>query len=232
MVKESNEINLGFPELSILSKVHKDAEEWVDRASVAIRSKISLHELENLVHVGQKLPLGLAGTLDKLTARYEEACAWVARLNVEVPSPLENMNMTGSNLNVSHLNTWLRFMLESLKSGDKEKIDELLDLAVQGSRLPVEINILQLLQIAIDSKDWSLKGECWLPSSGELFKKGKIDDLRNHVDLAQSIISKAGLLTGREGQWNLEYLEEISDIVRKADIWYEKVRRRDLNTFW
>ena len=29
MIREANKINLSFPELSILSKVHKDAEDWI-----------------------------------------------------------------------------------------------------------------------------------------------------------------------------------------------------------
>ena len=49
MIKEANKINLSFHELSLLSKVHRHAEEWMDRANVALRSKISLNELESLI---------------------------------------------------------------------------------------------------------------------------------------------------------------------------------------
>ena len=220
MIKEANEINLAFPELSVLSKVHKDAEDWVDRASVAMRSKISVHELKKLVVMGQKLPLGLTATLDKLTTRYEQACTWIARLKIEVPSPFENVDSTGSNLDVNHLYSWLESMLDSLKDENEEKVDELMNLAVEGSRLSVDIDLLQLLQIAIDSKNWSTKAENWLPGAG---KKGKIDDLIEHVDHAQKIAERVQTITNGEKEWSLKYEKEINEIVQKAGLWHEKV---------
>lgn len=223
MIKEANEINLGFPELSVLSKVHKDAEDWVDRASIAMRSKISVRELEKLVDMGQKLPLGLTATLDKLTTRYEQACTWIARLKIEVPSPFENIDSTGSNLDVNHLYDWLKAMLHSLKDENKEKVDELINLAAEGSRLSVDIDLLKLLQIAIDSKNWSTKAENWLPGAGANFKKGKIDDLIEHADEAQMIVEKVETLTNGEKEWSLKYEKEIREIVEKASSWHEKV---------
>ncbi len=222
MIKEANQINLGFPELSVLSKVHRNAEEWVDRANVALRSKISLHELESLVETGQKLPLGLTGTLEKLTSRFKQACEWINNLRLEIPCPLESINATGSNIDDYYLAQWLSKMLESIQNDD-ELFDIAIDLSAQGSRLPVEINILQLLQTAIDSRNWSAKAKKWVPSSGDQYKRGKIEDLRDHLEAASTIVQKANTLTDGKSEWNLNFAEEVSLIVQRSDDWYEKV---------
>jgi FtsZ-binding cell division protein ZapB len=222
MIREANQINLGFPELSVLSKVHRNAEEWVDRASVALRSKISLDELESLVETGEKLPLGLTGTLEKLSSRYKQACEWIAKLRVEIPCPLESLNASGSNLDIDHRAEWLLKMLESIKDDD-ETFNVIIDLSAQGSRLPTEIDIVQLLQTAIDSRNWSLKAKKWVPNSGDQFKRGKIDDLRDHLESAETIIKMAEMLTDGKIDWCLDFEKDVSNIVEKADEWYEKV---------
>ena len=222
MIKEANQINLGFPELSVLSKVHKNAEEWVDRANVALRSKISLHELESLVETGKKLPLGLTGTLEKLTSRFKQASEWIDSLRLEIPCPLESMNAIGSNIDADHLAQWLSKMLESIQN-DNEVFEIAIDLSVQGSRLHVEINILHLLQTAIDSRNWSMKAKKWVPSGGDQYKRGKIEDLRDHLEASNAIIQKANALTDGKSEWSLDFEEEISSIVQKSDDWHEKV---------
>ena len=223
MIKEANQINLGFPELSVLNKVHRNAEEWVDRASVALRSKISLTELESLVETGQKLPLGLTGTLEKLTSRYKQACEWITRLRKEVPCPLESMNASGNDLDAGHHAEWLLKMHESIQNGDDDFFSVIIDLSAQGSRLPVEINMLHLLQTAIDSRNWSMKAKRWVPSSGDQFKRGKINDLRDHLESATAIVQKAKMLTDGKSDLRLDFEEDVSTIVQKAEEWYEKV---------
>ena len=224
MIKEANQIDLGFPELSVLSKVHKHAEEWVDRASVALRSKISLKELESLVEMGQKLPLGLTGILEKLTSRYKLACEWIAKLKDEIPCPSESNSASCSDLDDELRAKWLLKMMESMKNEDDETMSIIIDLAAQGLRLPVEIDVLQLLQTAIDSRNWSVKAMKWLPSSCDQYKRGKIDDLQEHLNSAEIILKRAKMLTDGKYEWQLDYQEEISNIVQKADEWYERVR--------
>ena len=53
LIKQANKIDLAFPELFTLTGVHRRAEEWMDRASVAVRSTISYDELEDLVETGK-----------------------------------------------------------------------------------------------------------------------------------------------------------------------------------
>ena len=53
LIKQANRIDLAFPELFTLTGVHRRAEEWMDRASVAVRSTVSHDELEALVETGK-----------------------------------------------------------------------------------------------------------------------------------------------------------------------------------
>lgn len=225
MIKEANQINLGFPELSVLSKVHRDAEEWVDRASVALRSKIPFSELESLVEMGQKLPLGLTATLEKLTERYESACEWIDQLKEEIPCPTDNQDDSCTVLDGNTRAKWLGKMLRYIENDDdKERINVVIDLADEGTRLPVDINVLQLLQTAIDSRNWSIKAKKWLPRSGEQYKRGKIEELEDHLDEAGVIINNAKMLTDGKCVWELDFKADISEIVLKAEKWFEKVR--------
>jgi len=225
MIKEANRINLGFPELSILSKVHRNAEEWMDRAAVAIRSKISLNELESLVQSGERMPVRLSGPLEKLRSRYDQAFEWVATLKELVACPLERTSESGCDLDTINCAVWLNSMRKSLDDGNEDKAKTLVDLAAQGSRLPVDVMFLQLLQTAIDSRNWSQKAKRWIPcASGNNFKRGKIGDLMDHLKGAHGIHEKIRKLTDGKHQWQLECEKSLQAIVQKAEEWFEKYR--------
>ncbi len=224
MIKEANRINLGFPELSLLSKVHRNAEEWMDRANVALRSKISLVELESLVETGEKMPLGLTTTLEKLKSRFKQACEWIMELKEQVPCPLESVSPSGCNLDAGNRAEWLLRMRQVLQNGEDEDVAAaLVTLSAEGSRLSVEINIWQLLQTAIDARNWSQKAKRWVPSSGDQFRRGKIEDINDHLDGSNAISSRANALTDGKCDWDLEYAKELQSIVDEADDWFERV---------
>ena len=223
MIKEANSINLGFTELSILSKVHRNAEEWMDRASIALRSKISLRELETLVETGEKMPVGLSGTLGKLKVRYDHVCDWIAQLKIEVPCPLENISASACDLDAGNRAEWFLRMRKALYDGNEDDLSILTELSGKGSRLTVDIDILQLLQTAIDSRTWSMKAKRWVPDSDGEFKRGKIDDIKDHLSVAESIRNKAKSLTEGKSDLTLNYEMELLNIVEKANKWFEKV---------
>lgn len=222
MIKDANKINLGFPELSLLSKVHKNAEEWIDRANVALRSKISLAELQDLVHLGDKLPLGVTTTLDKLRSRLNSAIEWIADLKEVVPCPLESLSECGTELDARLKAEWFMKMWEVLRKEKDDDATSLKELSTTGARLPVEVEFVHLLQTAIDGRNWSLKAKRWVPSSGDQFRRGKIDDLMDHLEFSKTIIAKFNKLTDDLVDWKLDYSDELQGIVDKAEIWYEK----------
>ncbi len=228
MIKEANKINLSFQELSLLSKVHRNAEEWIDRANVALRSKISLGELESLVKTGENMPLGLTASLGKLQSRYKQVCEWISALKVEVPCPLESMGASGCDLDAGNRAEWLLRMRNTLKAGSEESVQALLDLSSQGSRLPVEIDFLQLLQTAIDARNWSQKARRWVPSAGDQFRRGKIEDLQDHLESAGEIINKAKKMTEGKADWQLDYAAELQSTVDTAEAWFQTVSDLDV----
>jgi hypothetical protein len=222
MIKDANKINLGFPELSLLSKVHKNAEEWIDRANVALRSKISLAELQDLVHLGDKLPLGVTTTLDKLRSRLNSAIEWIADLKEVVPCPLESLSDCGTELDIRHKAEWFMKMWDILRKEKDDDATSLKELSTTGARLPVDVEFVHLLQTAIDGRNWSLKARRWVPSSGDQYRRGKIDDLMDHLEFSKTIVAKFNKLTDNLVEWKLDYSDELQEIVDKAEIWYEK----------
>jgi hypothetical protein len=114
-------------------------------------------------------------------------------------------------------------MRKTLKGGSDDTISALVELLSQGSRLPVEIDFLQLLQTAIDARNWSQKARRWVPSAGDQFKRGKIEDLQDHLDSSNDIIKKAKQLTDGKTEWQLDYADELQSTVDIAETWFETV---------
>jgi hypothetical protein len=153
MIKEANKINLSFPELSILSKVHKDAEDWMEKAQGAIKTRISLRELDNLVRSGGSMPIDFADVLAKLQSRYEQACEWIAMLRDIIPCPSEHLSRSALELDHRVRDEWFERMIEALMlSENEDRVSNILELSSQGLRLTVEVDLLGLLQVAMMPK--------------------------------------------------------------------------------
>jgi hypothetical protein len=227
MIREANKINLSFPELSILSKVNKDAEDWMEKAQVAIRTRISLHELDALVRSGGNLPIDFADVLAKLESRYEQACEWIALLRDIIPCPSEHVSRSAIELDCRVRDEWFERMLEALMElEDEDRIANLLELSSQGLRLTVELDLLGLLQVAIDAKNWSMKAKRWVPTlSGDQWKRGKLEDIEEHLEQADVIREKRKTMTGRKSEWNLYHEKELEVILSAAEEWLNTVSR-------
>ena len=127
LIKEANKIDLMFPEMLTLTGVHKKAEEWMDRASIAVRTTISFQELESLVSTGKELPIDVSDLLEKLQSRMDQAQEWMDRVNVIVPEHEDKF-------------VWLRRIRSALS--DRNKNAELVSLVSEGSRVPVVMDCL------------------------------------------------------------------------------------------
>ncbi|KAL7552739.1 hypothetical protein ACHAWF_015978, partial [Thalassiosira exigua] len=215
LIKQANKIDLAFPELFTLTGVHRKAEEWMDRASIAVRTTISFEELESLVSVGESLPLNVSDVLEKLQNRLKQAQEWMVRVDEIVPK------------SESYL-TWLRRFREAL--GDSEKNAHLLSLLSEGSRIPVTMHCSKLLQIEIDARHWAAKARPWIPQNlvepdGEARgpqKRGKIDDVNDHLDRASSIRDRIWFGDKEKLEWVLDGESELSEMVQMAQTWFEK----------
>jgi hypothetical protein len=108
---------------------------------------------------------------------------------------------------------------------EEDKIHRLLDLSSQGSRLSVDIELLGLLQVAIDAKNWSMKAKRWVQAlSGDQWRRGKIEDIEEHLKQANIVREKRKTMTGRKNDWSLNHEQELQHISLAADVWFNKVR--------
>jgi hypothetical protein len=218
LVRDANRLKLSFPEAIQLLSVHRDAESWVDRANIAIRSRISVSEIRSLVHRASEMPLELSEYTDKLLARVRIAEDWFEGFKRVVhgdsaPGDEENMLL------------WMSCMREALDNGKQAALHEM---ASEGSRIPVEIDVVKMLQVELDAKNWSLKAKKWIPddSLGESnsSKRGRLEDLRDHVEKADALRDKLILSDEDKEKWRLDGEIELKAIVTAADAWFEKVR--------
>ena len=217
LVREANKIDLAFPEVTALSTVHQAAEQWTDRATVAMRSRLSLAELEELVETGNDMPVNLSDLLGKLRSRVEEAHGWIEELKEAVPGSETLAKSSSADFATDRLE-WLEKIRDVFHDEDGDGSNTLLNLASDGSRIPVDIVELQLLQIETDARNWAVKAKKWTEN------KGKIDDIRDHLKRGDAIRDRVKLEKNQKGRWGLDSEDELKAIVKSADKWYKKFR--------
>lgn len=215
LIKEANKVDLAFPELLTLTGVHKKAEEWMDRASIAARTTISLEELETLVSTGESLPLNVSDVLEKLQKRLKQAQEWIMCVSEIVPSSEDNI-------------VWLKRFRNALE--DSDSATQLTNILSQGSRIPVDMNCMKLLQIEIDARNWSMKARPWIPENlessdetGVPQKRGKIDDVEEHLDRASTLRDRLWFSDEEKSQWLLDGESELKQMLEMAETWFDKV---------
>ena len=213
MVRDALRLKLIFPEIRDLLCFHREQEDWADRASIAIRSRISLTEVKSLILRGEHMPLDLSDYLDKLRARVRTGEEWIDSLCQVVPS-------TKSDFGSHDMLVWMSDVREAIHNGMQSRLH---DLASEGSRIPVEVDHVKLLQIELDAKNWAMKAKKWIPSEGGS-RRGKLEDLREHVKKASILREKLTLSDADKEAWVLEGEEELISIVEAADKWFEEVR--------
>ena len=217
LIKEANKIDLMFPEMLTLTGVHKKAEEWMDRAAIAVRTTISFQELESLVSTGKELPINVDDLLEKLQTRLNQAQEWMDRVNSIVPEHEDKF-------------VWLRRIRNALNDGDRNTNAKLVTLVSDGSRVPVDMDCLKLLQIEIDARNWTMKSMPWIPkndaddSDDRVFRRGKIDDVQEHLDKASLLRDRLWFCADEDrSKWVLEGEEELLELMGLAESWFDKV---------
>ena len=115
---------------------------------------------------------------------------------------------------------WMEGMRRALHGG---KHGRLHGLASEGSRIPVEVDAVKLLQVELDAKNWTLKANKWLPKDSDS-KRGKLADIQEHVEKASVLRDKITVSETLKDAWILEGEAQLASIVDAADIWLEQVR--------
>ena len=224
LIKEANKVDLALPELLTLTGVHKKAEEWMERASIAARTTISFEELETLVSTGESLPLNVSDVLEKLQKRLKQAQEWIMCVSEIVTSSDDNI-------------VWLKRFRNALEDGDSAT--QLTNILSQGSRIPVDMNCMKLLQIEIDARNWSMKARPWIPENlessdetGVPQKRGKIDDVEEHLDRASTLRDRLWFSDEEKSQWVLDGESELSRMLEMAEAWFDKVSIHIVSRCW
>ena len=219
LVRDVNRVNLPSVFVRKLLNFNKELESWVERCNIAIRSRISLSEVESLIHRAESMPLNLSEFLDKLHARVRLAKSWIAELEDKVPCVYTTDDE--GNPMVDQIG-WMMSMRLALAEDQSKggNCSMLLELCSEGARIPVEITAMKLLQIEIDAKNWMQKAEKWIPGSRGS-KRGKIEELREH--LAKAVALRDRLPCEDKDRWVLDYEAKIESIVTAADSWFEEV---------
>ena len=218
LVREANKIDLAFPEVAALSSTHQAAEEWTDRATVAMRSQMSLMEMVELVESGRGMPVNLSDLLGKLQSRVDEAKEWINDLKEAVPESADLANSSTKAFYADRLK-WLKAIRGALTEESESGKKHLLQLASEGLRIPVDMLEHQLLQIEIDARNWTLKAKRWTE------KRGKIDDLFDHLAKGEAIRDRVPIDKDEKDRWKLDAEADLQNIVRVADAWYKKYRQ-------
>ncbi len=209
-VKEAKRIKLFSPEVQEIVDYYRLAEEWIDRANIAIRSKVSLDELKNLIQRGEEMSLDLSEFVDKLKTRVRIADDWLEALDEIIPFKDDGC---------TSLEIWQN-LETSLKNGVHNGLYEL---SSEGNRIPVDVVAVKLLQLALDAKNWTTKALKWIPDTAES-KKGKLCDLREHLEKVSSLRDKLPLPEIEREKWKPAGESELTAIILAADSWAEKVR--------
>lgn len=217
IVRDIQRLKMRFPEATEMLLFNADAESWIERANIAIRSRISLDEIQALIIRGEEMPLDLSEYLEKLRSRRIQASEWLANFHETIPRP-ETPDGSLDRLEL------MRRIRRELDDGHYNLVHEF---ATDGSRIPVEVDCVKLLQVELDARVWSTKARKWLPRDEEDVensRKGKLEDLREHLSKASLLRDRLVMPCDEKKAWVIDGESELSSIVEKADAWVDEYR--------
>ena len=215
-VRDIHRLKMRFPEANEMLAFNTATESWVERANIAIRSRISLDEIQTLLSRGREMPLDLSEYTEKLQSRVAQATEWLESFHETIPRP-ERADGSLEKLEL------VRRIRVALEDGMYNLLHEL---ATDGSRIPVEVDCVKLLQVELDARMWISKAKKWTPcdaeDDGESSKRGKLEDLREHVSKAAALRDRLAMSADEKKAWVLDGEDEISAIVDAADDWLDE----------
>ncbi|GAX11534.1 hypothetical protein FisN_22Lh226 [Fistulifera solaris] len=216
LVREIQRVRCPFEEAQEVLSLQQESESWIDRASIAIRTKLSLQEMDDLVKRGEALPLDLSEFIDKLSTRISLGKSWLERFMDAVQQPESDPSQSPS----LHMYKWMqniRLALNPSAEDGDTVVPTLHELASEGGRLPVQVDCVQLLQIEIEAKSWSARARKWDS------KRPKLDELQEHVSKATNLRERLTILNSNErDSWQLEGEVEVRKLVAEVETWLER----------
>lgn len=216
LVRDIQRVKCPFEEAQEILSIQQEADSWTDRASIAIRTKLSLQEMDDLVKRGEKLPLDLSDYVDKLATRIALGKSWLQRFEEVVPRPENSPSQTPSVFMLMWMQN-IRSALNSSTDDGDAVIPTLHELASEGGRLPVQVDCVQLLQIELEARTWSAKTKKWES------RRPKLEELREHVSKSTNLRERLVILDKNEREcWQLEGEKDVRLLVDQVETWLEK----------
>jgi hypothetical protein len=216
LVREIQRVRCPFEEAQEVLSLQQESDSWIDRASIAIRTKLSLQEMDDLVKRGEALPLDLSEFIDKLSTRIALGKSWLERFVDAVQQPESDPSQSSS----LHMYKWMqniRLALNPSAEDGDTVVPTLHELASEGGRLPVQVDCVQLLQIEIEAKSWSARARKWDS------KRPKLEELQEHVSKATNLRERLTILNSNErDSWRLEGEVEVHKLVAEVETWLER----------
>lgn len=206
LFREIQRLKITSRRISDFSSFYESLERWIERANVGIRSRLSLDEIQDLLLQGRSSVVDLSDYLEKLQSRVDAGNQWLDKF-----AQILSEHKCCSNLEVARQ---IRAKLE--ESTNYYSVFH--ELATEGSRIPVEVDRVKLLQIEMDARNWMINAKKWLPPGG---KRGKLDELSEHAEKGNVIRDRFLVLDGspENSSWVLEGEVELFQIVKDAQIW-------------
>jgi hypothetical protein len=201
-VRDVQRLQIHFPELSDLLNVNAQAVEWVERANIAIRSRLSLDEVQHLLTTPLADVLQVDDLKEKLQSRVDAANEWLEQVAAVVP--------------FTTLDKWMEAVRNKLEAGLGSELHEL---ACQGGRLPVQVPSVQLLQVELEARTWKQKAIKWIPDDASS-RRGKLEDIKEHVEKARALRERLVLPSERKA-WVLPGEDTLKCLVDQAQAWLD-----------
>lgn len=222
MVKESKRIGMVFPEILLLQNEHTKINCWIDNATRAHRYRIAMEDLQQVIIDGESLPVDVSDQLNRLRDKLSGANDWINQFESIVACPMmEKIKSDGTEEFIPDTLKWLEHIRLCLNDTEnKESYKRLLNLAVDGSRIPVDMEALRFLNLEMQVRNWSNEAKRLLSFTG---RKAKIHELHEHEKKAKPILSKAPKEDGSsQTKWFLPHEEELRKTITLADEWLDK----------
>ena len=204
LLREAHRTNLSFPEMKVLSDEVERCETWHEKTVRAVRAKVPLKEILDLLLTSERLNINFEEQAKKLKMKADACELWVRDLRAAVPVSDEVFEDDYVSLLAE-----LRSICE--KDGkDKENLENLLS---EGCKLPAMVDHYLLLQAELSSCEWTAKAGEVLDDLPSPYKLKKL--LKDSKNIRESL----PLPPRPQKSWELKLEDEVFGLSQSCDEW-------------
>jgi hypothetical protein len=209
LLKEGQKTNIEFPELKLLEEEVNKGDEWHDKAIKAIRTKVTLEELKELVLEKKSLVIQFEEIEKKLLDKLHCANEFI--------DLLENTIVVDKDCN-----NWERLLIyKQYYNKSDEQRQTLENLFSDGVKVPVIIPLHVLVGAAIQTYEWKIKSQSALTKNNGLPLPALLKRL---LDKASSIKKDLPLTEEQLNNWKLPNEDQVKAVIATCDNWLQSYK--------